>query len=216
MAKCYMCDNDSTSVEHTPPKSFFPANHRNNLLTVPACKEHNEDTSKDDEYVRNIMTMSIHNNKTAIDHFFQKSLKSFQRSPALASSVRNSLKEVSEFKPDAHAFQVERDRFDRTIRKIAYALFYKEYDVTWERLLAVLTNQLRFSDMSLDDFGEMSQEIFEDLDDLELKGENGLVFKYAFFDFGTDPNDKALFLLFYEGFPICVIPDKNSDSNSLD
>ncbi len=216
MAKCYMCDNESTSVEHAPPKSFFPANHRTNLVTVPSCKEHNEDTSKDDEYVRNLITVSIDNNQTAIDHFFEKSLKSFKRSPALAATVRSSLREVSDFRPDAHAFQIDRTRFDRTVRKIAYALFYKEYGQTWNRLLAVLTNQLKNADMTLDHLGVLFDGLSEAFDYLELKGENGSVFKYAFFDFGNDPNDKALFLLFYEGFPLCIIPDLNSTNNSFD
>ncbi len=74
-----MCDNESTSKDHTPPQSFFPKGHRNNLTTVTSCATHNEDTSLDDEYGRNILTASIENNQTSIDHFFDKSLRSFQR-----------------------------------------------------------------------------------------------------------------------------------------
>ena len=62
MGKCYMCSDNETSREHTPPRGFFPTNHRVNLITVPSCSVHNEDTSKDDEYERNIITASINNN----------------------------------------------------------------------------------------------------------------------------------------------------------
>lgn len=216
MPKCYMCDNESTSVEHTPPKGFFPANMRNNLITVPACPTHNEDTSKDDEYVRNILTMSIENNQTSVDHFFEKSLKSFQRSPGLVADVRNSLKDVSYNEMTAKAFQIDEVRFYRIIRKISYALFYKEYGFTWERLLGVMTNQLKMSDMSTDDWGKEFDKLSEDLDKLVLKGINPLVFQYTFFEFGSSRFDKALFMLFYEGFPFWIIPDTTSDNCSLD
>jgi hypothetical protein len=103
---------------------------RLNLYTVPACKIHNEDTSKDDEYVRNIITMSIENNQTAIDHFFSKSFSSFKRSPALANSVIRTLKDVSYYKENAKSIQIDRRRFDRIIRKVAYALFYQEFGYT--------------------------------------------------------------------------------------
>lgn len=216
MAKCYMCDNESTSVEHTPPRGFFPVGLRTNLITVPACKIHNEDTSQDDEYVRNILTMSIENNDTAITHFFDKSLKSLQRSPGLAANIRNSLKEVSFYKLDAHSFQIDRRRFDRNIRKIAYSLFYHEYGYTWERLLAVTTNQLKMPNMTNDHLGDMFDDLVEDLDTLTFKGENPLVFKYALLDFGENRFEKAIFMLFYEGFPFWIIPDKTSTHNDFD
>lgn len=216
MPKCYMCDNESTSVEHTPPRGFFPVNHRTNLITVPACQTHNEDTSKDDEYVRNVLTVCIENNQTSIDHFFNKSLKSFQRNPGLAAEVRNSLKDASFYKLDAKAFQIDRQRFDRVIRKIAYAVFYKEYGFTWQRLLAATTNQLKMSDMSNDHLGELFETLTEDLDKLPLKGENPLVFQYAFIEFSADKFDKALFMLFYEGFPFWIIPDKTSNHCDFD
>ena len=216
MPKCYMCDNESISVEHTPPRGFFPVGMRTNLITVPSCQTHNEDTSNDDEYVRNILTTSIENNQTSINHFFNKSLKSFQRNPVLAANVRNSLKDVSFYKLNAKSYSIDRSRFDRIIRKIAYALFYSEYCFTWERLLAVTTNQLRMADMTNDHLGDLFDTLTEGLDMLILKGENPLVFKYAFIESGPGRFDKALFMLFYEGFPFWIIPDSTSNHCDLD
>jgi hypothetical protein len=211
-----MCDNESTSVEHAPPRGFFPTGKRINLITVPSCKAHNEDTSKDDEYVRNIITTSIENNQTSIDHFLDKSLRSYQRSPKLVAEVIKSLNDVSDYKENAKAYQFERARFDRVIRKIAYALFYKEFDFTWDRLLAATTNQIKMADMSNDHLGDLFETLSDDLNELTLKGENPLVFQYSFIDFGNNPHDKALFMLFYEGFPFLIIPDKTSNHNDFD
>lgn len=62
---CYRCNNIATSVEHAPAKCFFPIEHRKNLITVPSCEQHNNETSKDDEYVRGIIVASKGNNETA-------------------------------------------------------------------------------------------------------------------------------------------------------
>ena len=70
--------------------------------------------------------------------------------------------------------------------------------------------------MSNDHLGELFETLTDDLNELQLKGENPLVFKYAFIDFGTDRNDKALFMLFYEGFPFWIIPVKTSNHCSFD
>lgn len=50
---CYYqgCSERGTTKEHIPPKSFFPKNQRNQLLTVPSCKLHNNAKSSDDIYV---------------------------------------------------------------------------------------------------------------------------------------------------------------------
>lgn len=53
MAKpCYFqgCENRGTTKEHIPPRAFFPAHKRNQLLTVPSCAAHNGDKSGDDQY----------------------------------------------------------------------------------------------------------------------------------------------------------------------
>ena len=63
MAKCYMCDNLATTIEHAPPKCIFPEKKdlpagmdlRKELITVPSCEEHNTAKSTDDEYLLNII-----------------------------------------------------------------------------------------------------------------------------------------------------------------
>lgn len=216
MPKCYMCDQEGSSVEHTPPRGFFPKGMRSQLITVPSCQAHNQDTSLDDEYARNIITMSIENNQTSMDHFMDKSLSSFRRNGVLRKSIIDSLTDQPSYKAGAKSVFIERPRFDRIIRKVAYALFYKEYAKTWERLLAVATNQIKMRDMSNDHLGKIFDELSEDLNLLTLKGENPQIFQYSFIEYGEGEFDKALFMLFYEGFPFWIIPDANSTEWSFD
>lgn len=216
MAKCYMCANESSSVDHTPPKCFFPLGMRDNLITVPACQLHNEDMSKDDEYARNIITMQIENNQTGIDHFFDKSFRSFLKHPGLVGPIKESLKDASSIKPNAKAFVIDRIRLDRVVRKISYALFYHEFQYTWERQLAVMTNLIKMPDLSNDHLGVLFEELIGDLGRLSLNGRNPLVFQYSFVDFAAGPFEKALFMIFYEGFPFWIMPAADTSHADFD
>jgi len=56
---CYCCGNPAVGMEHFPPESFFPEGNRSGLIGVPACKKHNQDKSKDDEYIRAMLMNDI-------------------------------------------------------------------------------------------------------------------------------------------------------------
>jgi len=64
MKICYFCGENAQSKEHVPARCFFPENesYRKQLITVPSCEKHNEDTSVDDEYVASTSTMLLHFN----------------------------------------------------------------------------------------------------------------------------------------------------------
>ncbi|MDF2477577.1 MAG: hypothetical protein K0S24_3060 [Sphingobacterium sp.] len=53
---CFICgEGKADSVDHVPPKNLFLPKYRSmgeNLITVPAHRECNNGTSKDDEYFR--------------------------------------------------------------------------------------------------------------------------------------------------------------------
>ena len=78
---CYICGLNAVSKEHTPARCYFPeeSEYRKNLITVPSCTTHNEDTSKDDEYVRNLIAMSLGTNIIAYKQFIRKQLKDLRK-----------------------------------------------------------------------------------------------------------------------------------------
>lgn len=75
MPTCYMCEKESTSVEHAPPRCIFPEqkdlqpgeDYRVNLITVPSCDEHNMQKSKEDEYLLYILPSTIGSNEVGIN-----------------------------------------------------------------------------------------------------------------------------------------------------
>ncbi len=210
---CYICGEQATSVEHAPARCFFPEDRRVNLTTVESCATHNEDTSKDDEYVRNIIAMSIGNNQVALTHFLQNCMRSFNRSPRLFQATTGINKRVyiaetehSNIQP-TYAFSIDRDRINLVMRKIAYATFFKKYEMPWNRELAIGTEYLRTSDMKADDFGLLIQEAKRLIGAPTYEGNNPEVFKFSFLQTESDDvNEQLLIMSFYEGFEAWVFP----------
>ena len=192
-----MCNKEKVSVEHAPPRSFFPSGMRNNLITVDSCQEHNEDTSLDDEYIKNLITMLIGGNPTAYKQFSEKTLKSFKRSPALLQSTTEK------------QYPVNFNRVDLVMRKIAYALFYHKYNQRWLRKLITATTHLKTSDFENDDFGQLIEGV-QQQHTPTYEGDHPDVFQFAFIQIDDDINNQFLRMKFYDGFEIWMIPDENA------
>ena len=206
---CYICGKEQESIEHSPPRCFFPKDQRNNLITVDSCKEHNEDTSIDDEYVKNIVTMIIGGNSTSYKQFSEKTIKSFKRSPALLQSTTEKKHPVEIDGVQTIALEIDRDRIDVIMRKIAYALFYHKYNKRWLRKLITATTHLKTPNFENDDFGKLIEETQQNHTPV-YEGNNPEVFQFAFIQLDDDINNRFLRMKFYDGFEIWMIPDENA------
>ena len=209
---CYLCGAPRFSGEHVPARCFFPEDpaYRKNLIKVSSCKNHNEDTSKDDEYVRNIICMSVGTNAVAFKQFIDKVLESFSRSSALANMTFHNTKQVylkdekDNFK-QTFAFEIDRIRFDRVMKKIGYALYYHEYGSIWKRGLIVATDCLLEHGMQKDELGALIQYAKRHINIPSFDGQNPQVFQYKFME--TEGEDVILWIRFYEAFDVFLIPN---------
>ena len=122
-----MCDKPAVTREHAPPLAFFPNNLRVNLITVQSCKFHNNDNSKDVEYVRNIVVTDINSNNLARRVFSEKVLPSFRHSPKLRSQTFARMREVNVWGMPSAIVQTHRSRFNPVMRAIAAALYFNEF-----------------------------------------------------------------------------------------
>lgn len=215
---CYLCGGKKCSVEHVPAKCFFPedAEYRMNLITVPSCKDHNENTSRDDEYVRNIICMSIGNNAIAYKQFIDKVIKSFEHSPALQKQTLKNTKQVyikkDEEVQQTFAFKIDIDRFDKVMKKIGYALYYHEFGMVWQKGLIIFSDYLLNDEMQLDELGELISHYRSEFGTSTFDGDNPKVFQYKFQE--TNSEDVILWMKFYEGFEVFVVP--KTDTNQPD
>lgn len=68
--KCYFCSKPAVSREHIPPQGLFPkgSTFREELITVPSCKKHNEDKSDLDH---RMLTFLLGTSKIVSEEGFQ-------------------------------------------------------------------------------------------------------------------------------------------------
>ncbi len=126
METCYKCNRHSCTREHVPPKSFFPENKRNNLITVPSCEKHNLDNSPDVEYVRNILTCFLQANHEGIKLGVTKTYRSFKRSQKLLHSTFRSSSPIKINNDNSAIVQYDIIRFDNIMKSIADAIYFHE------------------------------------------------------------------------------------------
>jgi hypothetical protein len=136
---CYACDQPATTKEHVPPRSFFPEGHRDNLMTVPSCEQHNNAISMDVEYTRNVLSTYFGTNTVGQQHFNDKALRSFDRSPALLYQTFGKMRPVKVQGMTIGAYPMEIERVENLMQSCVCALhFFRtgERKPNWNIVLA--------------------------------------------------------------------------------
>lgn len=220
MATCYMCDLEATTVEHAPPKCLFPErkdapsqkDYRKNLVTVPSCEEHNTATSRDDEYLLYMLSASITSSDVGLNQFLTKVKRAAERSPALASSMLTSTDPVKIFHEDtqewkdAYGIQLQANRLDSVLIKIAYALYFHEIGKKFAGRVKVVTGFTLYNDRSLNSAIEPAFSVSEGFfSQHEAKGDNPDVF---FYRLEEGPNTATMLMNFYGTSKVLVQFDK--------
>ena len=129
------------TVDHIPPKSLFPNPRPNNLITVPACKECNVDSSRDDEIFRTFMAIDIRFPQSAAQ-ISEKALRGVKRAkyPVLIEAMK-AAEEVELqsqnglFIANVYQMPIDWKSIGRVLAKITKGLIYhhtKGYDRRFE------------------------------------------------------------------------------------
>jgi hypothetical protein len=134
---CYLCgERPSNTVDHVPPQGLFPSNVEFRGFEVPACKQCNNDFSKDDEYFRDILTMGC-TNDDALQVLQEKTIPSMKRPWAQLQLVRKEDRIAARAFPVAitspsglHlktrvAFQFDTERMNKVCERIARGIYYE-------------------------------------------------------------------------------------------
>ena len=220
---CYMCDKPETGVEHVPPRCLFPEQKdipngvdlRKQLITVPACDEHNTSKSQDDEYLLYLLVINLPANETAKNQFFTKIMRSIERNPSLIKRFManpHPVIAVDKKTGQAHhtvAVNVDDARLDSALDHIARALYFHHFRAQW---LGDVRTQPDFLLASLDpDKGRERNKLGEHMvaaadhlfEGKEFYGANPEAFKYQVLD-GNENTHKLMRLHFYNGCRVSV------------
>jgi hypothetical protein len=210
---CYMCDRPKTSVEHVPPRCFFPeqkdlprgVDYRKSLITVPSCDVHNSDKSKDDVYLLAVIAAYYENNQPSKDHYGAKILRALQKSTGFAHCVLAGSERVSFGGDITTALRVDTKRFLRGLTNIAYGLYFHNYGSRCPHPVQVHTPTLHGDDK------KPRQDVLALIDSVRpllacvlLQGENPDIFQYQIFQVPGNPVT-LIRMLFYQGAEVLAI-----------
>ena len=212
--QCYACTKYATTKEHAPPSSFFPEGQRENLTTVPSCPEHNNDNSKDVEYARNVISMMFGVNAVGEQLFGNKSMRSFNRSPALMQKTFADIHSVQFRGMSVGAFTIDRARIVNVMRACITALHFKKTGKRasgWEIILANLMFQGEVPvEQSGAWFGLLSS--FEQMSFQVQLTKSPDVFQFAIADTRSGP---VYSLRFYKSFLVFAFTKTGDGGGSL-
>jgi hypothetical protein len=212
-----MCNSEATSREHAPPSCFFPEeksikqNLRRNLITVPSCDLHNSKKSKDDEFFRSIVLMSVaHISKTGHFQYHDKFLRGVRRKPHVFNAFFEHMGTYNQ--NEGQVLRVDRERFDKCIENLSRAIFFHTFERQWILPMGVVSPNFYESDRNYNiipnETSENAIQITRDLLGKEtIRGDNPEVFKYRLQYDETD-EAYAFAALFYECFEIFTFSSK--------
>jgi hypothetical protein len=125
MKPCYFqgCAHAGATMEHIPPKAFFPKDQRDQLLTVPSCKAHNNDKSPDDLYVLAHICLNASPKNRAREKFQESVLPQLEyNEDALRKAL---LRDAVPVGNGAVKYRVNNERFDRFFSALSFGIIYK-------------------------------------------------------------------------------------------
>jgi hypothetical protein len=197
--ECYSCSAPGLTVEHIPPRCFFPkakhlppgTNYRKELITVPSCERHNSSKSKDDEYVLYVLTMNLDSSPVGTDHFTNQVLRSIEQSPRLVNRMLSDAKPVLiKQKNDEEAWEtaaitVQPERIDSFFEQLGRGLFLHQFGQKWLTDISVYPEFLKYphepdptvANGALQDLINAADQLFRQE---PYHGDNPGVFKYQF------------------------------------
>lgn len=191
---CYMCDKPATSREHAPPRGIFPERKdslngedlRVSLIVVPSCDEHNCEKSRDDEYLMQVLPMSLGLNDVADNQVNTKVQRSIRRHPHMLKAMAEDAKPVLIHDTEADtwfyapALSIDLERVKSVLEMNARAIFFHHRGVKYHGGIRVYTNFSlnRVSPTHNDSIAQLFSYTDQLLEGLEEHGENPKVFFY--------------------------------------
>jgi hypothetical protein len=195
---CYYCGEQASTKEHIPPECFFPKGNKVDLFTVPACEEHNNAKSKDDEYVKVLLTTSADLMlRKDLSSVIDKSERALERSPAFKATVLDDPEPALVILPcgtcvPSTSHKIDIPRLLRFLNFFARGLFFHHEKKVWKGSVQVAPHFLLRPDAEEQD-RLMSDELLEHYDRENSHGINKNVFYYNFVTvFDDAPPSKIL------------------------
>lgn len=222
--QCAYCDEPATTRDHIPPKNLFARPLPEQLITVPACKVHNNGASLDDEYFRAMLSfrMDAHEKsdasgaaKRALDRMSRKESERFLRKFVSTITQHEIVTPEGGYIGDAAAYDVDMPRLLSVVERIVRGLFFHHTDGRLPDECTVTVYPLEF-------FQKPDRATFERLASLitwaasaprHVTARN--VLEYKFRQTPEDPAGTVWMMKFYETVPFLAITARSQPAASV-
>lgn len=221
--RCFVCHNPATTREHVPPLCLFPETKdaeggrdlRRNLITVPACADHNLAKSTDDEYFRLVVSMNVAANRVGTWQAVTKVARAQGRRPALGQSILEGAKDVTVVDsrtgsehPAAEA-PLDRARVTRVLDLVALGVYRHHFGESWSGTVRVHPDFIAdIGTEGMTDVDTARVFLFEAADRLfapePKRGDNPDVFWYQVHE-SRMPEQCQIRLAFYSGCTVTAL-----------
>jgi hypothetical protein len=193
--ECCFCGDPVECRDHIPPRGMFPNPKPTDLITVPCCKQCNEETMLDDEYFRWFVATGSGESPEAERLVKERVLKRFRDRPALLETIlRGSVlvdvySKGGIFLEQRPGFRYDRKRIQRIIEKITRGLF-------WHEKGSRLGNDYSVIDFKLNPV--MPDELLQVVQTTPLKSVANGIFRYGFTQCAEDENSALWVFVFFD------------------
>lgn len=197
---CCICGiRPSTTVEHIPPQCVFPSPRPTNTITVPACEECNESTSKEDEEFRVVVSLFAGKKTCVAQHLWET-----RTLPTLKNNNRLLNRTKVAFQPGYLTSQGgiileavplvvwDGSRIKKVIEKIVRGLYYYHYK-------EILADRV---DVSIDQVETLTMEKVEFLKRFPSNRVGDCQFLYVFDRAKTESLASFWFLMFQKALMV--------------
>ena len=202
--QCYWCGAPATSREHVPPDSLFPPGKRTNLITVPACAEHNQRFSQDDEKFR-FYLQACSDSIDALDLFDKKTMRGLERPEAarLVADLFRGMQQIAVPGGVTALLQVDSTAQNRFFEKVTRGLHYHLFG---RRIVGdVATFSPKFFNVSLD-HKELASRLLRHLHSpqaIDGKVSHPEIFRFRYCSYRDGDREAFLVLMtFYNSVPV--------------
>ena len=188
---CVICNlKPANTDDHIPPKCLFAREDRKNLLKLPTCRDCNNSSSLDDEYLRSVLISraDVDENQSTdeLRNALMRSLsdpkqRGFQKLYANAIEVKRVITPAGLYLGDHPVFSVDYGRLEKVLSKVIRGLYYyhnenilnKEYSIK-----IIAEDDLNLQTQSFKDFIKSKILYYIDQTILYEIGKNTFHYKY--------------------------------------
>lgn len=125
---CAYCGNFAETEDHVPSRCFLDKPYPQNMPVVPCCHKCNHDFSIDEEYVSCFIDCMKANTADPNKIQREKTRKTLLHSSKLQERIASQIRDFG----GETIFDLEKDRFEKVVRKLAYGhLAYENDLLSW-------------------------------------------------------------------------------------